>query len=214
MINKASVIKALIVFVIVAIFMYLSGLILGGNNSVMGLLIVLSVLMLLGKDLTGNPYRNIVKLSVLGVGSVICAYLASINIFLGLIVNLIWVFIIIYVNIFNLKIPMYYSFLLTYLMLLVLKTDGHEIIPRSLALIFTSILVVGIQVIIRKKKLKKNKRPNLLKSLRVLDKELDNIVNSKEINEEKEQFTESMKVWNSNLLERRQSQRGKIYQYS
>ncbi|MGL4760341.1 MAG: FUSC family protein [Sarcina sp.] len=205
MINKASVIKALIVFVIVAIFMYLSGLILGGNNSVMGLLIVLSVLMLLGKDLTGNPYRNIVKLSVLGVGSVICAYLASINIFLGLIVNLIWVFIIIYVNIFNLKIPMYYSFLLTYLMLLVLKTDGHEIIPRSLALIFTSILVVGIQVIIRKKKLKKNKRPNLLKSLRVLDKELDNIVNSKEINEEKQQFTESMKVWNSNLLERRQN---------
>ena len=205
MINKASIIKALIVFVIVAIFMYLSGLILGSNNSVMGLLIVLSVLMLLGKDLTGNPYRNIVKLSVLGVGSVICAYLASINIFLGLIVNLIWVFIIIYINVFNLKIPMYYSFLLTYLMLLVLKTNGHEIIPRSLALIFTSVLVVGIQVLMRKKKLKNNKRPNLLKSLRVLDKELDNIVNNREISEQEEQFTDSMKVWNSNLLERRQN---------
>ncbi|WP_297518545.1 FUSC family protein [uncultured Clostridium sp.] len=205
MINKASIIKALVVFTVVAIFMYLSGLVLGENNNIMGLLIVLFILMLLGKDLTGNPYRNIAKLSILGVGSVICAYLATLNLFVGVIINLIWVFVIIYFNVFNLKVPMYYSFLLTYLMLLILKTDRHEIIPRSIALIFASILVVVVQVIMRKKKLKTNKRPNLLRSLRVLDKELSNIINNKDSKEEEEKFYDSMKFWNSNLLERRQN---------
>lgn len=205
MINKANIIKALVTFIIIAAFMYLSGLILGQNNNIMGILIVLFVLMLLGKDLTGNPYRNVAKLSILGVGSVICSYLANINIFLGLIINLIWVFILIYTNVFNLKVPMYYSFLLTYLMLLIFKTDRHEIVPRALALIFAGILAIVVQVIMRKKKLKKNRRPNLLRSLRVLDKELDNMVNDKDARDEEEKFYDSMKIWNSNILERRQN---------
>lgn len=205
MLSKANIIKAAITFLGIAIFMYLSGLILGQNNNMMGMLIVLFVLMLLGKDLTGNPYKNIFKLSILGIGSVICASLVNLNVFLGLVINLIWVFILVYINVFNLKKPMYYSFLLVYLMLLIFKTDAHEILPRSIALIFASILVVGIQVIMRKKKLKMNKRPNLLRTLRVLDKELDNIVNNKSGEEEEAQFYDSMKIWNSNILERRQN---------
>ncbi|MGL4654853.1 MAG: FUSC family protein [Sarcina sp.] len=205
MINKANIIKALVTFIIIAAFMYLSGLILGQNNNVMGILVVLFVLMLLGKDLTGNPYRNVAKLSILGVGSVVCSYLANINIFLGLIINLIWVFILIYTNVFNLKIPMYYSFLLTYLMLLTFKTDRHEIIPRAIALIFAGLLTIIVQMMMRKKKLKNNRRPNLLRSLRVLDKELDKMVNHKDIKDEEEQFYDSMKIWNSNILERRQN---------
>ncbi|MGL5575085.1 MAG: FUSC family protein, partial [Sarcina sp.] len=205
MINKANIIKALVTFIVIAAFMYLSGLILGQENNIMGILIVLFVLMLLGKDLTGNPYRNVAKLSILGVGSVVCSYLVNMNIFLGLIINLIWVFILIYTNVFNLKIPMYYSFLLTYLMLLVFKTDKHEIMPRAIALIFAGVLVILVQGIMRKKKLKNNRRPNLLRSLRVLDKELDNMVNDKDASEEEEKFYDSMKIWNSNILERRQN---------
>ena len=205
MINKADIIKSVVTFIIIAVFMYLSGLILGQDNNIMGILIVLFVLMLLGKDLTGNPYRNIAKLSMLGVGSVICSYLATINIFLGIIINLVWVFILIYTTVFNLKKPMYFSFLLTYLMLLAVKTDAHEIIPRSIALIFAGLLTIGIQVIMRKKKLKNNKRPNLLRSLKIIDSELANIVNSKDIKDEQDQFYDSMKIWNSNILERRQN---------
>ena len=203
--NKSSIIKAIVVFLAVGIFMYLSKLILGTGNEIMGMLIVLSVLMLLGKDLTGNPYRNISKISILGVGSVVCSYLANINIYLGIIVNLIWIFIIVYSNVFNLKIPMYISFLLTYIMLLTLKTTGGQIIPRSLALIFSGVLIVAIQVLLRKKKLKNTKRPNLLRCLRVLDKELESIVNDKDIRNHKEKFNEAIKIWNSNLLERRQN---------
>ena len=205
MINKADIIKSIVTFIIIVAFMNLSGLILGQDNNIMGMLIVLSVLMLIGKDLTGNPYRNIVKLSIVGIGSVICSYLANINIYLGLIVNLIWVFILIYTNVFNLKKSMHFSFILTYLMLLVVKTSTHEIIPRSLALIFGAILTVGIQVLIRKKKLKNNKRPNLLRSLKIIDQEIANIINDKDIKEEEEKFYDSMKTWNSNILERRQN---------
>ncbi|MGL5822616.1 MAG: FUSC family protein [Sarcina sp.] len=203
--NKGNIIKVVSVFGIIAIFMYLSKLLLGSNNAIMGMLIVLSTLMLLGKDLTGNPYRNILKLSLLGVGSVVFAYLANLNVFLGLIINLIWIFILIYVNVFNLKIPMYISFLLTYLMLLVLKTTPIEIIPRSIALIFAAFLVVGIQILIRKKKLKNNKRPNLKKSLEIMDRELANIVNRKDTSLDKQDFYVAMKTWNSNILERRQN---------
>ncbi|MGL4739448.1 MAG: FUSC family protein [Sarcina sp.] len=203
--NKGNIIKVVSVFVIIAIFMYLSKLLLGSNNAIMGMLIVLSTLMLLGKDLTGNPYRNILKLSLLGVGSVVFAYLANLNVFLGLVINFIWIFILIYTNVFNLKIPMYISFLLTYLMLLVLKTTAIEILPRSIALIFAAFLVVGIQILIRQKKLKNNKRPNLKRSLDIIDRELANIVNRKETSLDKQDFYVAMKTWNANILERRQN---------
>lgn len=205
MIKKENIIKAVVAFLLVAIFMFLSGLVLGQSNKIMGMLIVLSVLMLLGKDLTGNPYRNITKLSVLGIGSVVCSYIANLNIFLGLVVNLIWVFVIVYLNVFNLKIPMYISFLLTYLMLLTFGTSSVQIIPRSIALIFSAFLVVGIQLLVRKKKLKKNKRPNFQKCLEVLDDELDAIINNKDIEKLEDDFRDSIKVWNMNLLERRQN---------
>ena len=205
MINKTDIIKSIVTFVVIVLFMNLSGLILGQDNNIMGMLIVLCVLMLIGKDLTGNPYRNIAKLSILGIGSVICSYLANINIYLGLIVNLIWIFILIYTNVFNLKKQMHFSFILTYLMLLVVKTNPHEIIPRSLALIFAAILTVVIQVIIRQKKLKNNKRPNLLRSLKIIEQEIANIINQKDTKDEEAKFYDSIKVWNSNILERRQN---------
>lgn len=205
MLKKENFIKATVAFLAVSIFMYLSGLVIGENNKIMGVIIVLSTLMLIGKDLTGNPYRNIAKLSVLGVGSVLCSYLANLNIFLGLVVNLSWIFVIVYTNIFNLKIPMYISFLLTYLLLLTMRTAPHEIIPRSIALIFSAFFVVGIQLLIRKKKFKNNKKPNLKKCLKVLDDEIEAIINKKDTTNLENEFLNSIKVWNSNLLERRQN---------
>ncbi|MGL4990083.1 MAG: FUSC family protein [Sarcina sp.] len=205
MLKKGNIIKAVIVFLIVFIFMFLAGELLGENNGIMGILIVLSTLMLLGKDLTGNPYRNMVRLSVFGIISVILSYVANLNPFLGLVINLIWIFVIVYTNVFNLKLPMYMSFLLTYLLLLVEKTTPEEIIPRSIALIFGAVFVVIIQMIMRKKKLKSNKNPNFKRCLKILDDELEGIINQKDIEKLKKDFNESIKIWNNNLLERKQN---------
>ncbi|MGL5615915.1 MAG: FUSC family protein [Sarcina sp.] len=203
MLKKENIIKSIIVFAIIFLFMFLSGKILGEDNGIMGILIVLSTLMLLGKDLTGSPVKNFLKLSIIGILTVSFSYLVTLNIYLGLVINLVWVFIIMYVNVFNLKKPMYMSFLLTYLMLLIEKTTVVEILPRSIALIFAAIFVLLIQMLMRKKKLKGNRNPFFTKTIVALKTEIDLIVENKDIKGGEKDFKEAIKAWNSDLIERR-----------
>lgn len=203
--NKKSIIKVVVMFVVIVAFMKLAGTVLGKENAIMGMLIVLSTLMLLGKDLTATPFKNFIKLSCIGIINVVCAYLSALNPFLSIVVNGIWVFILIFTTTFNLKKPMYIGFLITYLMLLTFHTTANEIIPRSLALIFGAFLVIVIQLIIRATKMKKYKYPNITKSINSLVSEISNIVEKKDFKKEQKDFRDSIKTWNSSILERKEN---------
>lgn len=203
--NKKSIIKVVVMFIVIVAFMKLAGMVLGKENAIMGMLIVLSTLMLLGKDLTATPFKNFIKLACIGIINVVCAYLSALNPFLSIVVNGIWVFILIFTTTFNLKKPMYIGFLITYLMLLTFHTTVNEIIPRSLALVFGAFLVIVIQLIIRATKMKKSKYPNITKSINSLVSEIANIVDKKDFKKEQKAFRDSIKTWNSSILERKEN---------
>lgn len=203
--DKKAIIKSIVIFLVIGILMKVTEPILGPNNVIVGILAIITSLMLLGKDFTGNPILNFIKLSLIGVGSVVFAYLAQLNPYVGTLITLVWVFILIFLTTFNLKKPIYMGFLITYIMILSTTGTVHDILPRSIVLIVASFAIIVVQLIIRRKKEKNLKHPNTLAALEILEHQLDKIIQGKEFLKDCRDFSECIKSWNTKLVERRQN---------
>ena len=92
--NKKLIMSKSITFILVVAFVVLFKLIFGEENSLIGITTITATLMFLGKDLTLSPIRNASRLVLLNLFIGIAATLSASNMWIGICINFITLFII------------------------------------------------------------------------------------------------------------------------
>lgn len=197
--------KATLLFVVMMIFIFLAKTFLGEENVTVGVSIVLISFMLLGKDLTGNLLKNTINLVVLIIVICICTYVATFNIYLGLIVNFIGIFVTTYASMSDLKSSVYQPFLLAYILMLNHVPHHQEVPLRFIGFILGGLFAMLLQYLINGKKGNKIAKGSLKGIVELLRKEIKAIRNNESIDKYKESVSEEIKKWNNSILERRDS---------
>lgn len=154
--NKKLIMSKSITFILVVAFVVLFKLIFGEENSLIGITTITATLMFLGKDLTLSPIRNASRLVLLNLFIGIAATLSASNMWIGICINFITLFIISYILCYNLENPMYFPFTLQYLFLLSCPVSIEQIPKRLLALAFGGIFIIIVQLIVNRNRISKN----------------------------------------------------------
>ena len=125
----------------------------GEVNSLVGVAIVVIGLMMLQRDLSVRPVWNtcvmILCTCMLGLG----AFVALINPFLGLAVNVAIVLITVFATVQDLNSPLHFPFILGYAFMLSVPVTWEELPFRILALIAGSIATVVLNIIMNRKRM-------------------------------------------------------------
>ncbi|MGL4740445.1 MAG: hypothetical protein ACRC41_06510 [Sarcina sp.] len=153
---KKNIINSIIAFTIIAIFIYISMLGFHNIEKTLPITILLIVAIVLLTSFEQEAYKKILALAFLLSFSIILAYFASINIFLSIAINLIWVPILLYISINNFKTPIYFLVLFTYLINLVFKVSANTFVHDYKYLIVIFGLSIISKFIIKKFRHKKD----------------------------------------------------------
>ncbi|WLV25245.1 FUSC family protein [Aciduricibacillus chroicocephali] len=162
--NKKMIISNTLLFIGILAFILLFSAVFSQENMLIGISTITAMLMLLERDLTAEPLMNTGKLLTFNLFMGIAAYLANLNMWLGIPVNFIAMFVISYMLIFNLKNPLYLPFSLQYLFLLAMPVGLSGLPLRLGALAFGAIAIMGLQLIFNRNRVAKGGK-NLIKAI-------------------------------------------------
>ncbi|MGL5695237.1 MAG: FUSC family protein, partial [Peptostreptococcaceae bacterium] len=151
--NKKLIISKTITFICIVAFIIIFKTVFGTENTLVGVTTVTAALMFLSKDLTLSPGKVALKFIAFNLFIGIAAALASSNMWLGLVINFITMFIISYLLCYNLETPMYIPFSLQYLFLLYAPVEMNLMPKRLLSLIVGALLIVLAQLISNRKRM-------------------------------------------------------------
>ncbi len=140
-----------ILFVTILAFVKIFEVIFGAKNSLVGVTVIISILVLMQEDLTKKPVENFIKLFLLNVFLGLFAYISSQNMWMGLILNFVTLSGIGYLLSFNLTKVNIIPFGLQYLFMLYTPVIGMDFGKRILGLSFGAVLIMVVQLIIHRK---------------------------------------------------------------
>ena len=155
-INKELVKSKTIIFLSIIIFIVIFKSIFGDENTLVGVTTITAALMLLDRDLTLSPIKNLLRLLGINLLIGIGASLASSNIYLGILLNFTILFFISYLFSSNLRSPIYLPFSLQYLFILSTPVAADKLPVRLLSLAVGAIVIMLAQIIVNKNKLNKS----------------------------------------------------------
>lgn len=155
-INKELVKSKTIIFLSIIIFIVIFKSIFGDENTLVGVTTITAALMLLDRDLTLSPVKNLLRLLSINLLIGIGASLASSNIYLGILLNFTILFFISYLFSSNLRSPIYLPFSLQYLFILSTPVAADKLPVRLLSLAVGAIVIMLAQIIVNKNKLNKS----------------------------------------------------------
>ena len=155
-INKELVKSKTIIFLSIIIFIVIFKSIFGDENTLVGVTTITAALMLLDRDLTLSPVKNLLRLLSINLLIGIGASLASSNIYLGILLNFTILFFISYLFYSNLRSPIYLPFSLQYLFILSTPVAADKLPVRLLSLAVGAIVIMLAQIIVNKNKLNKS----------------------------------------------------------
>ncbi|MGL5574316.1 MAG: FUSC family protein [Sarcina sp.] len=159
---KQKIIGNTIVFIGILVFINIFKMMFGEANSIVGVAIITGALVLLQRDLTASPVENFINLALINVFTGICAYIANINMWIGIPINFIALFVIGYLFSSNLKAPVVISFGLQYFFMIFTPVQGSDFTMRIAGLIFGAFFIILLQMIANKNKLRKHFKNTLL----------------------------------------------------
>ena len=146
-------------FFIILLFVKVFEVIFGANNSLVGVSILITILILKYEDLTDNFWGNLIKIFFVNVASGIFTYLATNNIYLGIALNFLALFTITYMFTHKMNKMMVIPFGLQYLFMLYSPVVDYDFIKRLIELGVGAILVMIVQLITYRRS-NKNKEEN------------------------------------------------------
>ncbi len=155
-INKELVKSKTIIFLSIIIFIVIFKSIFGDENTLVGVTTITAALMLLDRDLTLSPVKNLLRLLGINLLIGIGASLASSNMYLGILLNFTILFFISYLFSSNLRSPIYLPFSLQYLFILSTPVTADKLPVRLLSLAVGAIVIMLAQIIVNKNKLNKS----------------------------------------------------------
>ena len=190
--NRKLIISKTVLFIVVMVFVICFKSVFGSENTLIGVTTITATLMFLERDYTLSPIKNTLKFIILNLAIGIATYIASANMYLGIIVNFIMIFYISYKFCYNLRNPMYTAFSLQYLFLLAYPVTGQRFIIRLLSLITGAIIIMLAQVLLNRNKLSKSGN-------KILETVCDSILNKIEYKDEFELVDDGLDKINASI---------------
>ena len=175
---------------------------LGTDNIILSIVVFLIALFILNKDFTGSPIRIFSKIMFLTLFIGIVPYIANMNIFIGLPINFIAIFLMLYLLVYRLKKSIYFPFLLGYTLLLCVSPSKHFFYLRIAALAVIGFISFLIQVTINRKRSYKNKHNNLQNMLKTIYSITDDVFYDN-TSDSLNNFDTILNSWNNELFETR-----------
>ena len=160
--NKNKIIGNTLIFIIIMIYLGIFRSVFGGANSLVGITVITAVLMLTQRDLTAEPIKNFLTLLLVNVMTGVFSYIAVNNLWIGIPLNLIALFVIAYTFSSNIKGLVVIPFGLQYLFMISEPVYGIDFEKRMIALVFGAFFVMAIQFVVNKKKLEKTFNPYII----------------------------------------------------
>ena len=177
---KQLIISKTYIFIIIVLFVSGFQKIFGEINSLIGATIMIAALTYLERDLTIHPWKNFFWLLTVNVLQGVFAYISTINMWVGLPLNFISLFIVGFFFTSSLKKPLYVSYGLQYIFLISTPVTPNEFPIRLLALASAAVIIMLSQLVFNRNKLVKegNKHiiqvcDNLIKKLKKVNKDED-----------------------------------------
>lgn len=149
---KKNIISKTVLFLIIMILVVMFNLLFGEDNTLVGVTTVITILMLLGKDLTQNPVKNFLILLGINLALGISSFIAANNVWVGIIIDFSVVSLIGYYFSYAMTKGLILPYGLQYLFMLNSPVDGHIFVKRIYALIFGAIIIMISQFIVNAKK--------------------------------------------------------------
>ena len=153
---KKLIISKSIMFLLIFTFINVFIALFGSENTLIGVTVITASLMLLERDLTVAPLKNTIKLVGINLLLGVLSFLPAQNIWLGLVINFIALFIVGYLFSYNLKKPVYIAFGLQYLFMLTTTITINKLPMRLLALGAGALFIMCMQLLVNKNKLEKS----------------------------------------------------------
>ena len=182
---EKKVISNTIIFLVILLFVKGFEVIFGSNNSLVGVTIIISILVLMQEDLTKNLSSNLMKLLFMNLISGVFSNVATHNMYLGLVLNFSILLLIGYSLTSKLNKVMVVPFGLQYLFMLYTPVAGSDFTKRLVGLATGAILIMLVQLVIYRGS-KNNKK--------VEDSEVENTINNE--NKEENEYIRVLNKFN------------------
>lgn len=147
-----NVISKTILFIFIMVYILIFQSIFGSKNLLVGVTILITLLMLLTKDLTQHPISNFLKLLCINLSIGIGAYISYENVWIGIIIDFIALSLIGYYFSYAMTKGLILPFGLQYLFILNTPVYGKDFITRLIALAAGTVLIMLSQFIVNAKK--------------------------------------------------------------
>ena len=155
-INKKLIFSKTILFIFIISFIILFQKLFGIENTLIGVTVITAALMLLEEDLTISPMKHLAYLITINLLLGVFSFIASKNLFVGIPINFIAMFIIGFLFCYDLKTNLYIPFGLQYLFMLSVPVSNEQILMRLLSLVIGSVFIMILQLICNKHRLVKS----------------------------------------------------------
>lgn len=184
---KQKIIANTIMFIMILLFIVLFKGIFGEANKMVGIVVLIIGLVISERDLTQNLKLLTVGLLAVNILMGVLSYVTLLNPFIGLILNIIFIFYLTYFTVLRDKKPYHFPFVLGYLFLtLVAPPTLAEVPGRLIALIGGTFMIVGLQWLFNSKTYHKTLKLEANNILDCLSQRVSRIL-AKDFSEHKEE---------------------------
>lgn len=167
--------KSLIIAFLVLLSQLIYSRIFGKENALVGMIMAMASANFLSQDFASRIYNKTTTFIVLNIGIGIISYVACINIYIGLVLNLATIFLITYIYIDDFKVPTSYIFLMCYIFLIFTPIELEYLPRRIISLLVGILLIVIPQYILNRKSFLKKYNNVFLDTCREIEYEIENL---------------------------------------
>lgn len=152
---KKQILPKTLLFIFIFAFINIFISIFGKENSLIGVIVITMLLMLLQRNLAISPIKNTFKLVGINLFLGVFSFLAIQNIFLGIVCNLVAMFIVAYLFSYNLRSHLDVAFGLLYLFMIGAPVSLDQLPLRLTSLAAGALIIMISQILVNKNKLEK-----------------------------------------------------------
>lgn len=147
----SNIVSKTILFIGIMIFVLIFKTLFGDENVIVGVTTIIALLMLLGKNLTKNPIKNLAILILLNLALGFGSYIAANNIWIGVVIDFAALSILGYYFTFAMSKGLALPYGLQYLLMLNSPVYGDVFVKRIYALIVGAVVIMISQFIVNAK---------------------------------------------------------------
>ncbi|AIY84650.1 hypothetical protein U729_585 [Clostridium baratii str. Sullivan] len=148
----------------------------GKENIVLAFAVIIAIMNLAKKDFTIKPKYEFIKLLVGFISLSVCAQLVNSNIYLGIVLNIVFLYIIGALYLDDLDNRYYYVFTNLYLYTLVFSVGYNQFSLRLAGIVFCVIIIMILKLYVIKVNYKNNKINLLTEIIDIIDLKIENIL--------------------------------------